>query len=73
MPSPRDGQIAQSLRTWQKRVTDVQAFTHMPHTHTCHQQVSPTCMQAGQAYIKSHAVKVVKFSIYEGCKTSDVY
>lgn len=34
MPSPRDGQIAQSLRTWQKRVTDVQAFTHMPHTHT---------------------------------------
>ncbi len=33
VPSPRDGQIAQSLRTWQKHDTDVQAFTHMPHTH----------------------------------------
>ncbi len=30
-------------------------------------------MQAGQAYIKSHAVNIVKFSIYEGCKSSDVY
>ncbi len=48
-------------------------YKPLPTCHTYHQQVSPTCMQADQAYIKSHAVDVVKFSIYEVCKTSDMY
>lgn len=48
-------------------------YKPLPTCHTHHQQVSPTFMQAGQAYSKSHAVEVVKFLIYEVCKTSDVY